>query len=140
MINNSSDDFHFVVLTSQPETFKKNIYDISKIDLVAIEFPYTRNDPKTHFEEIKYICQKYKMIFTEYQLGSDDLIITQSDFAPDVIPVFLLQKKYRYKRVPTLFLFIPNPIVNFMKGYFPFLKYCVYRLYQRIMFALMKLR
>ena len=94
MINNTVDIYTYIILTSQPKTFYNNIKHPEKITIISIDFPYTRNNYKTHLSEIRHVYKIYKLHFTQLQITKNDICITQSDFAPDVIPIYWLKKKF----------------------------------------------
>lgn len=135
LINCLSDEYYFVVFTSEPETFRKNINNISKIDLIDTHYPYRKMGIAKHFKEIKYIDGFYKKYFSENEIEKEDYFYSASDFAPDILPVYWLRKKYNFQWIASLYLFIPNPLENLVKKYgFPFLKYIIYFFYQRFLF------
>lgn len=135
LINNLSDAYDFVIFTSEPKTFKINIKDESKIKIIDITYNYTKMNPLTHLSEIMYINKYFQDFFKEFPINRDDYFYSSSDFAPDVLPVYNLKKKYQFKWIASLFLFIPNPLENLINKYkFPFYKYILYFIYQGFLF------
>lgn len=138
LINHLNTKYKFTVLTTEPETFTKNIKNPSKIEIVPIKFPFKRFALTTHFQEIQYISRFYEKYFLKNPLTKNDYFFAPSDFAPDVLPIYKLKEKYNFIWIPTLFLFIPSPIENLLRGYkFPFVKYILYYFYQRFLFSKM---
>lgn len=139
LINQLSDEYNFIVFTSEPVTFKKNIKKISKIKLIDVNDSYKKMSFKTHFAEIKYVDRFFNKYFSNHKITPNDWFYSCSDFAPDVIPVSNLKKKFQFKWIASLYLFIPNPVENLINGYkFPFFKYLIYFIYQRWLFLKIK--
>lgn len=135
LINNLSDIYDFVIFTSEPETFKLNIKDESKIRIISITYNYPKMNPLTHLNEIMYVNKYLQFFFKEHNINKDDYFYSASDFAPDVLPVYNLKSKYRFNWIASLFLFIPNPLDNLKNKYrFPFFKYILYFIYQQFLF------
>lgn len=135
MINQLVDQYNFVIFTTEPETFHKNIEHIDKITVITVPFPYTRFALTTHHKEVRDVTTYYTDYFASHPLLPTDYFYSASDFAPDVLPVARLKKKYAFHWVSSLYLFIPNPIENILRGYkFPILKYIIYYFYQQYLF------
>lgn len=136
IINNLHDKYDFVILTTEPKTFKINLVKPEKVKIVPIKYPFKKFNLLTHFKEIKYIERIYDEFFKKNKISENDYFFSPSDFAPDVLPIYLLKNKYKFKWIPSLFLFIPNPIQNLLNHYkFPFFKYILYYFYQRYVFT-----
>ena len=136
MIDNLSDKFDFVVFTTEPFTFKDNLKKSPKVKIIEIDYPFKKFDYFKHYLEVKYIDNFYKNYFKNNKMNSYDYFLSQSDFGPDVLPVYNLRKQYKFNWIASLFLFIPNPLDNLIKGYkFPFLKYIIYYFYQKYLFS-----
>jgi glycosyltransferase involved in cell wall biosynthesis len=136
IINYLSDKFDFVIFTTEPKAFEINLKDISKVKIIPIAYPFRKFSYASHYAEIQYIKNIYLQYFLENKIDKDDYFFTPSDFGPDVMPVSNLRKKYKFKWIASLFLFIPDPIGNILKGYkFPFIKYVIYYLYQKYIFS-----
>ncbi|MEI7451810.1 MAG: glycosyltransferase [Candidatus Falkowbacteria bacterium] len=136
LINNLCDYYDFVIFTTEPETFKKNLNCLDKIKIVEITYNFKKFNYFSHLKEIKYISGIYKQYFTVNKMTADDYFYSASDFAPDVLPIFELKKIYKFNWIASLYLFIPNPIENLINNYgFPFLKYVIYYFYQKYLFA-----
>ncbi|MFA6004871.1 MAG: glycosyltransferase [Patescibacteria group bacterium] len=137
IINELSDKYNFVILTTEPETFKKNIHDLTKVSIVQIPYPFTKFSFGSHIKECTYIWNFYQQYFSNNTINDRDYFYSCSDFGPDVVPVYLLKSKYKFRWIASLYLFIPNPIENIVRRYgFPPIKYLVYYLYQLVMIRL----
>lgn len=136
IINNLNHKFKFIVFTTEPLTFKDNLKMTKNIKIVKIKYPFKKFNYLSHLSEIKYITRQYKKYFTKHKLTKEDYFFSQSDFAPDVVPVAKLKDKYKFIWITSLFLFIPNPFENLLNNYkFPFFKYIIYYFYQRYIFS-----
>lgn len=140
LINNLSDIYNFIIFTSEPDTFRLNVKDISKIELIDIKFNFKKMNFSTHISEILYVYRYFDNYFRDHELTGDDYFYSSSDFAPDVLPIYNLKRFYDFKWISSLYLFIPNPLENIIKRYkFPILKYVVYYIYQRfLLFLILK--
>lgn len=142
MINNLSDVYNFIVFTTQPQTFIKNVGREVKYNLHEIDYPYSKFNLATHMAEILYSIKVIERVFlAEYRVNessSDNLIYSASDFGPDVFSALYLKKKYGLRWIASLFLFIPSPFTNvFERIGFPVLKYSIYYIYQRLILLFM---
>ena len=138
IIKNLSDKFDFIIFTSEPETFRVNLKSKSKAKIITIDYPFKKFNYLSHYSEIKHIKKIYEEYFSKNKIDKNDYIFTPSDFAPDVMPIYYLKKKYNFKWIASLFLFIPSPLENLLKNYkFPFIKYIIYYLYQKVIFRKM---
>lgn len=134
-VNQLRTQFKFTIFTSQPVTFFKNLVDTDCVNIIHVPYNYRLMNYRTHLKEIHYVSDFYKKYFAQSGIKEDDYFYSSSDFAPDVLPVVNLKKKYKFKWIASLFLFVPNPLENFLKEYgFPFFKYVVYFIYQRWLF------
>ncbi len=134
LINNLYNHFDFVVFTTEPETFKNYILT-KQITIIPIYYPFKKFNYFSHRTEVKYITEQFAKYFKKHKIYKNDYFYSCSDFAPDVLPIIKLKKQYKFKWIASLFLFIPSPLENLIKGYkFPFLKYIVYFFYQRYLF------
>jgi len=135
IIKHFSHKYNVTIFTTEPETFKKNVSPGENIKVVIIRYPFKKFSLLTHLQEVKSVTGQLLKYFADDPLTSDDIFFSQSDFAPDVIPIIHLKKKYKFKWIPSLFLFIPDPIQNIIRGYgFPIFKYILYFFYQRYLF------
>jgi len=133
MINGSIDRVNFVVFTTEPETFRKNITKNDQIKIIKVPYSFTKFSFKSHIQECIHIYRYLDKYFSVHKLSKNDFFYSCSDFGPDVIPIFLLKRKYKFKWIASLYLFIPSPFENLYNGYgFPFLKYIIYFIYQQI--------
>ena len=70
--------------------------------------------------------------FAALGAGPGDVVFGCSDFHLDVLPMAALQRRFRFKWLPSVFLFVPGVGDNLRQGYgFPVAKYALYRVYQR---------
>lgn len=135
LINNLSDIFNFIIFTTQPRTFELNIKDTNKIKIIQVISSSKKMNFITFISKTDYVNNYFRDYFSKDKLNKNDYFISASDFAPDVAPIYNLKKKYEFKWVASLFLFIPNPLENLKKNYqFPFFKYLIYFFYQRYLF------
>jgi glycosyltransferase involved in cell wall biosynthesis len=135
LINNLNNFYNFIVFTSEPETFKKNIKNINSITLIEIPYNFKKLNYFSHLKEIDYLYNYYKQYFNRNKIGKNDYFYSASDFGPDVLPIYKLKKEYDFKWIASLYLFIPSPFENLIENYkFPFLKYIIYYFYQQYLF------
>lgn len=138
IINNLADDFDFTIFTTEPETFNNNLTQYSRqfSEIIPIDYPFKKFNYFSHYSEIRYIQEIYEAYFKKNKINSEDYFFTPSGFAPDVLPVYSLRKKYEFKWVASFFLFIPTPLENIINNYkFPLLKYVIYYFYDRFLFG-----
>jgi glycosyltransferase involved in cell wall biosynthesis len=136
IIDNLVEFYDFTIFTTEPETFAKNLKNYKEVNVVAIRYPFPKFSFRTHLKEVSYVSKKIDDYFKDHELHKNDFFYSCSDFAPDVLPIINLKKKYKFKWISSLFLFIPNPYENLKNRYgFPFTKYVVYFLYQRYLFS-----
>ena len=137
LINNAPSTYKFIILTSEPETFSK-LTNLS-IELIDLNFHFKKMSYFSHFFEINFMFFRLIKYFKKFKINTSDYVYTVSDFWPDVLPVIILKPIFKFKTIFSLFLFIPDPVNNLFKKYqFPFIKYIIYFIYQRIIFFLMK--
>lgn len=138
IIDNLSDIFNFVIFTTEPKTFEKNLKNYSKVKIIPIDFPFKMFNYLSHYAEIKYITKIYKEYFSKNKIDKHDYFLSPSDFAPDVMPIYYLRKEHSFNWIASLFLFIPGPLENIINKYkFPLIKYVIYFVYQRWLFSKM---
>ena len=135
LINNLCSNFNFIIFTTEPRTFINNLKNLKKVKIVKINYPFKKFNYFNHFSEVTYISKIYRDYFKEHKIYKDDYFFSQSDFAPDVLPIYFLKRKYSFKWIASVFLFIPNPLENLKEHYgFPLIKYAIYYLYQGFLF------
>ena len=140
-IKHLSSDFEIVVFTTEPETLAAGIASHDACHIEEIPYPFKKMSFGSHLLELRYLRQWYAEYFRNRPLLKSDIFYSASDFAPDVVPIFGLRKRYDFQWFPSLFLFIPNPSENVRNGYkFPILKYSIYFVYQRLLLSLMQAR
>lgn len=133
-------EVHFIVPEVKLQTLTDNVNPEHRIHIHTLpSFPHS--DIRHPLASIKWYLPKIRALFKEIAVNSDDIAYGCSDFHVDVIPLYLLQKSFGFRWIPSLFLFIPAPHENLLgKYHFPLLKYTIYWFYQRALFALMKHR
>lgn len=138
LINNLYSKYNIVVFTAEPETFRNGINKNALYTLVSIPYKFRKYTYTQHLKEITYVYSFYRDYFKRVSFSQGAYFYSASDFAPDVVPIFLLKKSFEFNWVCSLYLFIPSPWDNIREKYkFPFVKYCVYFLYQRLLFSIM---
>lgn len=141
IIKNLFSEYEFVIITTEPETFKKNIPSLKKSQIITVPYKFKKFSYFSHYSEIKYIRSVFEKYLEQNPTTKNDIIYSCSDFGPDVLPLYFLKKKYTFKWIASLFLFIPTPFENIKNHYnFPLFKYIVYYIYQRFLFSKMKKR
>lgn len=144
LINHLCRRFKFIILTTEPDTFRTNIRDMHLIEIIEIPYPYKKFNFASHVYEIGYVTHVFENYFKTFGAThslAGDYIYSCSDFGPDVYPIFRIKNKYGLVWIATLYLFIPSPIENILMAYkFPFLKYVAYYIYQRLMLLAIQMR
>lgn len=133
-------EVHFIVPLEKLPTLTRNVQDTNSIHIHAIEdFP---KDDKFHpFASCRWFLPRVRDILRSIQTTGKDKVFTCSDFHVDVLPAYFLQKEFSYQWIPSFFLFLPSLFENLYHSYrFPAVKYLIYRVYQRLLFALAKRR
>ena len=134
-INNLFLDYTFIIFTTEPETFKKNIKNFDNIKIIEVPYPFNKFSYFSHLKEVNHVYDFYKNYFDLNWISKDDYFYSSGDFGPDILPIYRLKKQYDFIWIASLYLFISNPIENLLKNYkFPFLKYIIYYFYQRYIF------
>jgi len=137
MIDRLSDEYEFYIFTTEPKTFRKNLKNIKRVKIIEVAYSFKKFDYLSHYKEVKYIENLYFKYFKHNTISENDYFYSCIDFAPDVLPIYKLKEKYKFKWIASLYLFIPNPLENLLNNYkFPFLKYIIYFLYQKYVFRL----
>lgn len=136
----SSYEVHFIVPDEKLETLTQNIPDPNAILVHPIEnFP---KDDKFHpLSSCRWFLPRVRKILSQINTDKTDVFFTCSDFHVDVLPAYFLQKEFSFRWLASIFLFVPFITENLIGGYrFPPIKYLIYWVYQRALFALMKSR
>lgn len=136
----SSREVHFIVPEGKLATLTDNVVVTDNLRVHTVkDFP---GDDKFHpLQSVRWFLPQLRDTLKLINADSSDFVFSCSDFHVDVLPAYLLQKEFNYRWLPSFFLFIPTIFENLLKGYrFPKLKYIIYRVYQRILFALSKSR
>lgn len=138
-VNELSKDYPVVLFTTEPLTFRNRLSSYENVSLIEVPYPYHKKNIFSHFQELYFMYGFLKDYFRKFDIKEDDFFYSASDFGPDVVPVFLLRIRRRFKWIASLYLFIPNPMDNLKRRYgFPFFKYFLYFFYQKGMFALIR--
>lgn len=133
-------DVHVFLPEYKLPTFTANLPGASGIKFHTFtDFP--GNDKTRPFASSRWYRPFVDRLFKELSVGADDLVFSCSDFHIDVLPIAPMQKKYGFKWIPSVFLFVPFITENLAQGYrFPAFKYLIYWVYQRWLFGIMKRR
>jgi glycosyltransferase involved in cell wall biosynthesis len=129
-----------LVLTTQPETFRRNGVVGANIDMVTIP-TYPRNQYLHHLDMCRHYVREVRDVFVRHHVNANDIVYCSCDWLGEVLPAFLLKKQFHFAWVPTFFLFVPSLIENLKHRYgFPVCKYVIYYFYQRLVFLLIRAR
>ncbi|MGI5869337.1 MAG: glycosyltransferase family 4 protein [Kiritimatiellia bacterium] len=130
-----------LVVTSKPETFAENeIHERPGLVIAPVPI-YPKNERLHHLGACLHAVRTVRQAFETHKVGANDIVYCVSDFMPDVLPAFLLQKRLGFIWIPSFFLFVPSVLENLRRRYgFPVLKYFVYHLYQQIVRTMMLAR
>ena len=121
-------------------TFTGNLPPNHKVALHPLD-DFPGNDKYHPVTLTRWYASRVRKLFESLNVGPDDVVFDCSDFHGDVLPIFQLQRKFGFRWIPSVFLFVPFIVENLRRGYrFPPLKYVVYWFYQRALFVLMKRR
>ena len=136
----SKRDVHFILPEEKLPTLTDNVPADHGIHVHTL--PGFPGDDKFHpFATAKFFTEKVRTLFDDLKVGPEDCVFGCSDFHVDVLPLFPLQKEFGFRWLPSVFLFVPFVFENLSRGYkFPAIKYLIYWVYQRTLFALMKRR
>ncbi len=129
-----------LVVTTKPETFRRNDAVGPGITLAAVR-PFAGHPWLNHPGLCRHLLREVRSVFEREAVGPSDAVFSISDGLWDVWPGFVLRRRMGYLWAPSLFLFVPSPLANLLGGYgFPRARYVLYWVYQRLAFALMRLR
>jgi glycosyltransferase involved in cell wall biosynthesis len=133
-------EVHFVVPEEKLKTLNDSIGRPQKLIIHTLP-AFNKDDIRHPIAAVRHNFAPTRELFRQLAIGEDDIVFTISDFHIDVIPIYHLQRKFKFKWLPSVFLFVPFLVENLSKGYrFPPVKYLVYWFYQRALFSLMKRR
>lgn len=134
-------EVHFIVPRAKLPTVKETIPDaLDEIKLHILE-DYPGNEKFAPIGASNFYTREMAKALGEIGANARDVLFSCSDFHVDTIPAYRLQKHYGYVWIASIFLFVPFIFENLRYGYkFPALKYLVYWIYQRLLFALIKRR
>ena len=142
MTRNLVDDYdvHVIVPDHKLATFTDNIGDTSKFTLHSIP-GFRRNDLLHPLASIWHYRREVEKAFRELAVDEKDIVYTATDGHTDVVHLWLLHRRYRFKWIGSFFLFVPGLIDNTIHDYgFPRFIYAGLWCYQRILFTLLKSR
>jgi len=122
------------------QTLTSNIVPLHNIELLVIRKCRSHRLIRWVYEYVYYLKES-KRLLERISCSEEDLFFTPSDFHLDVFLGLFLKATFRVQWVASVFLFVPNPLENIVRGYgFPFVKYVIYYVYQRFLVSLIKLR
>ena len=142
MTRNLADDYdvHVIVPDYKLATFTDNISDTAKFTLHPVP-GFRRNDLLHPLASILHYRREVEKTFRELAVDEDDIVYTATDGHTDVVHLWLLHRRYRFKWIGSFFLFVPGLIDNTIHHYgFPRFIYAGLWCYQRVLFALLKSR
>lgn len=130
----------FLVPEEKVQTITSNIEPLNNIELLVI--PKFQHHRLIHLlQESVYYLKESKRLLEGISCSEEDVFFTPSDFHLDVFLGLFLKVTFKVQWVASVFLFVPNPMENIVRGYgFPFVKYVIYYIYQRLLVCLIKLR
>lgn len=137
VLKNLPAKYQAAVITMKPESFTGNGVTGGNIKIVPI--PKPKKDDWLHMPQMSAHTLKYtRRAFQEIGAGPDDVVYCVSDFPLDSLPGSVLKKKFGYTWIPSFYLFVPSPSANLSRHFgFPFFKYVIYYLCQRLIFGFM---
>ena len=136
----STYDLHVIVPGHKLATFTDNIADTSEFTLHAIP-GFHQNDLLHPLSSILHYRKAVGKVFRELNVDENDVVYSATDGHTDVVPLWLLHRRHRFKWIGSFFLFVPGLIDNTIHRYgFPKFIYAGLWCYQRILFALLKSR
>ena len=133
-------EVHFILPENKLATLTDNVPANHGIRIHALP-AFTDEDKLNPIAAVRWFTPRLRSVLKEISAGPDDFLYCCSDFHVDVLPPYVLQKEFGFRWLPSVFLFVPFVFENLSRGYkFPAIKYIIYWLYQRTLFALMKRR
>ena len=121
-------------------TFTNNLPATHKIIFHTLD-DYPKDDKLHPFGSSLWYVDRVRTLFKVLAVNENDFVFGCSDFHIDVLPIYPLQREFRFRWIPSVFLFVPFITENLSRGYrFPAFKYLIYWFYQRALFFLMKRR
>lgn len=136
----SAYDVHVIVPDHKLATFTDNISDTSGFTLHSI-LGFSKNDLLHPLARILHYRREVEKMFRVLAVGENDIVYTATDGHTDVVHLWMLHRKFRFKWIGSFFLFVPGLIDNTIHDYgFPRFIYAGLWCYQRILFAMLKSR
>ena len=133
-------EVRFILPENKLATLTNNVPPDHGIHIHALP-AFTGEDKLNPIAATRWFTPRLRSVLREISAGPDDFLYCCSDFHIDVLPPYTLQKEFGFRWLPSIFLFVPFVFENLSRGYkFPAIKYIIYWLYQRALFALMKHR
>jgi len=133
-------EVHFVLPSHKLPTLSAMLDDMSGLAVHALD-DYSKPDKFHPLGSVRHYTPLMQAIFRQLKIGPRDVVFGMSDFHVDVLPLYELQRVFKFRWLPSVFLFVPSPWDNLRQGYgFPCFKYFVYWLYQGWLFRKMKRR
>ena len=133
-------EVHFILPENKLATLTANVPENHGIHIHSIQ-AFEGDDKFSPIAAIRWFTPRLHTVLKDIFAGSDDFLYCCSDFHVDVLPAYIMQKEFKFQWLPSVFLFVPFVFENLSRGYkFPTIKYIIYWMYQRMLFALMKRR
>ncbi len=130
-------ELHVLVPEKKAGTFTENLPELRNVFLHRIP-GYEKESKFRPVSSTLFYAGKLERVFRDTEAGPEDIVFSCSDFHEDVLPVYRNQKRFGFRWIPSMFLFVPGVFENLRGKYgFPVVKYAVYFLYQRALFGLM---
>ena len=80
IIKNLFSEYEFVIITTEPETFKKNIPSLKKSQIITVPYKFKKFSYFSHYSEIKYIRSVFEKYLEQNPTTKNDIIYSCSDF------------------------------------------------------------
>jgi len=128
-----------VVPDEKKLTFTDNIGEVEGVTYCTYpRFP--GNEIRKAFSSPLYHYRQFKATFEKLQVSADDIVYCNCNFHFEVIPLVLLKRKFRYRYLPSHYLFSPFVVENLMRHYrLPVVKWFAVWLYERFFFLIAKM-
>ncbi len=130
-------EVHFILPRYKLPTLTGTLGESSAVKVHALA-DFLLKDKYHPLKSVRHYLPQVRQLFRELAIGREDVVFGMSDFHIDVLPLYCLSREFQFRWLPSVFLFVPGVVENLRRGYgFPVFKYWIYRVYQRILFALM---
>ena len=127
-----------IVPESKKATFTANLSHFDNIEI--IETPdFNPGEMRRPISSLIHYTRELGAAFARLEVSKEDIVFATCNFHFDIIPLVLLESRYRFRYMATHFLFSPNPAENLVRRYgFPFFKYAIVWLYERSLLLIAK--